>query len=114
MRIILILHVILLSSLIGVGRTSVDATSVLSVAPPTAAPGTYQIEQLMKCNVAYTAEFMDSLSIVIEANRLQSARNYIMLSGCSRVVILSRDEITAAGFTAISPVIIYVEYFNEK
>jgi hypothetical protein len=84
----------------------------ISEAPAAAAPGTFQIERLATCELEYSKKFMDSISVVVERNRLHEHINYIQLTNCSRVKILSRVEVASGNFSPLKPEVVEVENFD--
>lgn len=83
-----------------------------SAKPVAAAPGTFQIERLATCEIEYSKKFMDSVSIVVERNRLPVQINYMQLSTCSRVKILSHLEVASGNFSPLKPEVVEVENFD--
>ncbi len=83
-----------------------------SQTPAAAAPGTFQIERLAACEMDYSKNFMDSISVVVERHRLPVQINYMQLSKCSRVKILSRLEVASGDFSPLKPEVVEVEHFD--
>lgn len=82
-----------------------------SKTPAAAAPGTFQIERLAACKMEYSKNFMDSISVVVERERLPDHTNYIQINTCSRIRILSQQEVLSGAFSPLRPEVVVVDNF---